>query len=86
MLVYFFRDHHSNVFAYSVDVTGRNIPPQTAETKWVYETVISDRDVALEAVYHLRHSGFYVFWSTPARAAYLYPARRDHNAPFPAGR
>ena len=86
MLVYLFRDHHSNAFAYSVDVTGQNIPPQTAQTKWAYETVKSDRGVGLEAVVHLRHFGFYVFWSTPARAAYLHPARRAHNAPFPAGR
>jgi hypothetical protein len=50
MRVYLFRDHHSNAFAYSVDVTGRNIPPQTAETKWGYETVTSDRELAPQAV------------------------------------
>jgi hypothetical protein len=64
VLVYLFRDRDSsNTFAYSLDVTGRNIPQHTARTKWAFVTVTSDRDMPedQEAVRHLKRSGYFVF-------------------------
>ena len=62
--VYLFRDQDStNSFAYSLDVTGRNIPQHTVRTKWAFVTVTSGRDMPedQEAIRHLERSGYYVF-------------------------
>jgi hypothetical protein len=62
--IFLFRDRGStSTFAYSLDVTGRNIPQQTERTKWVFDTVTSDRDMPedQEAIRHLKRCGYYVF-------------------------
>ncbi len=62
--VYLFRDRDStNTFAYSLDVTGRNIPHHTVRTKWAFVTVTSDRDMPedQEAIRHLKRNGYYLF-------------------------
>jgi hypothetical protein len=41
MLVYLFRDKSStDAFAISTDVTGRNIPPLSPLTEWIFVTAI----------------------------------------------
>jgi hypothetical protein len=63
MLVYLFRDENSrNTFAYSTDVTGRNIPRGSPHAQWSFvaaeQIQVDDfEDVRL----HLRRHGFYVF-------------------------
>jgi hypothetical protein len=62
--VYLFRDHsRSDTFAYSVDVTGRNIPQRTPETKWIFVAVSSERDLpeGEGAKGDFERSGFFVF-------------------------
>jgi len=63
VLVYLFRDRRTNTFAYSADVTGRNLPRHTGRTKWIFVEVTSDHDLpeSGEAVCLLRRSGFYPF-------------------------
>jgi hypothetical protein len=65
MQVYLFRDEGgSNHFAYSTDVTGRNIPRPDARTEWRFESVITYQDKSpnfKEVVGQLRRVGFYVF-------------------------
>lgn len=64
MRVYLFRDRDSaNTFAYSLDVTGRNIPQHSAHTKWTFVTVTTDHDMpeGEEVMRHLERSGYYVF-------------------------
>jgi hypothetical protein len=37
MNIYLFRDESSaDVFAFSIDVTGQNIPPVTPHTEWIF--------------------------------------------------
>jgi hypothetical protein len=63
--VYLFRDQGgSNNFAYSTDVTGRNIPRPGARTEWRFEAVIPSQDVSRdceEVIDHLKRLGFYIF-------------------------
>jgi hypothetical protein len=64
MLVYLFRDESSSdTFAYSTDVTGRNIPRASPYTQWSF--VAPERTHNLDDIeevrLHLRRQGFYVF-------------------------
>jgi hypothetical protein len=65
MQVYLFRDRSgSNSFAYSTDVTGRNIPRPDARTDWRFVTVVSDQDISRDrekVIRRLERFGFYVF-------------------------
>jgi hypothetical protein len=64
VFVYLFRDGSgSNIFAYSTDVTGRNIPQPTTLTKWSFVAALADRDIEnFEDVrHHLRQQGYYLF-------------------------
>ena len=60
-----FRDQGgSNSFAYSTDVTGRNIAQPRARTEWRFEAVIPYQDVfrnCEEVLGHLSRLGFYIF-------------------------
>jgi hypothetical protein len=70
MLIYLFRDECDvNVFAFSTDVTGANIPPATPLTEWIFLEAIdtlrfpepwdvADFQVALD---HLKAHGYYLF-------------------------
>jgi len=63
VLVYLFRDENSReTFAYSTDVTGRNIPRGSPHTQWSFvaaeEIHVGDFE---EVRLHLRRHGFYVF-------------------------
>jgi len=64
LLVYLFRDENSrDTFAYSTDVTGRNIPRASTYTQWSF--VAAEKIQGLpdfEAVTrHLRQQGFHIF-------------------------
>ena len=64
MLVYLFRDENKrDTFAYSTDVTGRNIPRGSPYTQWSFVAAekIGDRDDGGEVKRHLKQQGFYVF-------------------------
>ena len=64
MLIYLFRDASgSDSFAYSTDVTGRNIPPTTERTKWSFVAAVADRDIQdfEDVMPGLRQRGFYLF-------------------------
>jgi hypothetical protein len=70
MLIYLFRDgSDSEVFAFSTDVTGANIPPATPHTEWIFlealDTLhfpdpwdIGDFQSVLD---HLKADGYYLF-------------------------
>ena len=70
MLIYLFRDESDNdVFAFSIDVTGANIPAVTPHTEWIFlealDTLkfpdpwdITDFQYVLD---HLKADGYYVF-------------------------
>ena len=63
--VYLFRDQSgSNNFAYSTDVTGRNIPRPGARPEWRFVAVTPYQDISLdreEVIRHLERFGFYIF-------------------------
>jgi len=64
VLVYLFRDEISRVtFAYSTDVTGRNIARASPRAKWSFAAAakLEDLDDNEEGTRHLRQDGFYVF-------------------------
>jgi len=64
MLVYLFRDAGDrDTFAYSTDVTGRNIPRASGYTQWSFEAAkkIEDLDDFEEIMEHLKRKGFYIF-------------------------
>ena len=70
MLIYLFRDENdNNIFAFSIDVTGGNIPAITPHTEWIFlealDTLkfpdpwdITDFQYVLD---HLKADGYYVF-------------------------
>ena len=70
MVIYLFRDESSaDAFAFSIDVTGANIPPVTPHTEWVFleaiDTLkfpdpwdITDFQGVLD---HLKADGYYLF-------------------------
>jgi hypothetical protein len=63
MLVYLFRDENSSdTFAYSMDVTGRNIPRASSSTQWGFVAAEQIQVDGFEEVrLRLRRHGFYVF-------------------------
>jgi len=64
MLVYLFRDESSrDTFAYSTDVTGRNIPRTSPDTEWNFVAAERTKGRAEfeEVTRHLRQQGFYIF-------------------------
>jgi hypothetical protein len=64
VFIYLFRDESGcNTFAYSTDVTGRNIPQPTPAAKWSFVAALADRDIEnFEDVRRrLRQHGYYVF-------------------------
>ena len=78
MVIYLFRDKsNENYFAFSTDVTGRNIPLAAATTQWMFIEAlntlkfpepwdIGDFQYVLD---HLRADGFYLF-----QGEYIEPA------------
>jgi hypothetical protein len=63
MLVYLFRDENSrDTFAYSTDVTGRNIPRASPYTQWNFvaeeKIQVDDYD---QVKLRLRQRGFHIF-------------------------
>jgi len=65
MQVYLFRDQSgSNNLAYSIDITGRNIPRSEPCTEWRFMNVVSYESLFLdreEVIRHLERFGFYAF-------------------------
>ena len=63
MLVYLFRDESSrDTFAYSMDVTGRNIPRASARTQWSFLAEERTHNLDdMEVTQHLKWQGFYIF-------------------------
>jgi hypothetical protein len=62
--IYLFRDQSgSNKFAYSTDVTGRNIPRPAARAEWSFVSVKVPHEIPLDPdlVQHLQRYGFYLF-------------------------
>jgi len=60
MLVYLFQDQSSrDTFAYSTDVTGRNIPRASPSTQWNFMAAESIQDDEVTRL--LRQQGFYIF-------------------------
>ena len=53
----------SRSFAYSLDVTGRNIPALTERTNWLFVGVIAAEQLEAhpETLRQLRANGFYIF-------------------------
>ena len=70
MVIYLFRDESgTNTFAFSVDVTGANIPPVTPHTEWVFMEAIDtlrfpepwDIDDFQDVLDRLKADGYYLF-------------------------
>ena len=70
MLIYLFRDESSaDIFAFSNDVTGENIPLLTPLTDWIFLEAIDtlkflrpgDIDSFQDVLDHLRAQGYYLF-------------------------
>jgi hypothetical protein len=63
MAIYLFRVGGSRTFAYSLDVTGRNLPPAAEGAKWLYERTVDAKQLKAhpEAEQELRASGFHLF-------------------------
>jgi hypothetical protein len=70
MVIYLFRDEHSSdIFAFSTDPSGRNIPPATASTMWAFLEAIDtlafpapwDIGDFQDVLEHLKVDGFYLF-------------------------
>lgn len=70
MVIYLFRDEgDANVFAFSIDVTGQNIPPVTPLTELVFLEAFEtlklvepwDIDDFQDVLNHLRADGYYLF-------------------------
>jgi hypothetical protein len=70
MFIYLFRDEsESGNFAFSVDMTGANIPPITPLTEWIFLEAINtlkfvepwDIDDFRPVLKHLKADGYYVF-------------------------
>jgi hypothetical protein len=61
MPIYLFRAGSSQTFGYSLDVTGRNIPP--AAEKWRFEKAVDAEELKAhpEALQRISEVGFYVF-------------------------
>ena len=70
MIIYLFRDDSSTeVFAFSIDVTGQNIPLVTPHSEWIFVEAIEtlrfpdpwDIDDFQEVLDHLKAVGYYLF-------------------------
>jgi hypothetical protein len=64
MFLYLFRDQNrGDTFAYSTDVTGRNIPRAAPYAQWgfVAEENVDGIDGLEEVARQLRRQGFYIF-------------------------
>jgi hypothetical protein len=62
VLVYLFTDQSdAKELAYSTDVTGRNIPRSTADTKWIFVCQLPDQRLSEHVMRHLKLRGFYIF-------------------------
>ena len=62
--IYLFRDKGSTrSFAYSLDATGRNIPPLSEHTEWLFVAVIAavQLDAQPDILRQLQTKGFYVY-------------------------
>ena len=68
-LLHLFRDRDTDVYAFSTDPTGANIPLQTASTQWAFRETLStlafpepwDIDDFQEVLDQLNAEGFYIF-------------------------
>ena len=63
MSIYLFRAGSSRTFAYSLDVTGRNMPPVAEQAKWRFERTVDSEEFKAhpEALQRIWEIGFYVF-------------------------
>jgi hypothetical protein len=69
MLVYLFRQKRNGDVAVTADVTGRNLPPDTPDSHWVFVEVIDTEKTRLplgivdlnEAFSRVRGLGYYIF-------------------------
>jgi hypothetical protein len=63
MSIYLFRAGSSRTFAYSLDVTGRNIPPVAEQAKWRFERTVDAEEFKAhpEALQRIWEVGFHVF-------------------------
>src|SRR6185295_9459847 len=61
--IYLFRAGSSRNFAYSVDLTGRNIPPVAENAAWIYQRTVDAEQLKAhpEALRRLQADGFYLF-------------------------
>ena len=71
VLIYLFRDERTDIRALTMDVTGRNIPPVTSSTVWLFVEAINthvlppqwDTAYLRDAMRQARMTGFYHFGS-----------------------
>jgi hypothetical protein len=70
MFIYLFRDESENEnFAFSIDVTGENIPPIAPHTEWIFLEAIDtlrfpepwDIGDFQDVINHLKADGYYLF-------------------------
>jgi hypothetical protein len=63
MSIYLFRAGSSRTLAYSLDVTGRNIPPLAEQAKWRFERTVQAKQLKddPEALQRVWQVGFYIF-------------------------
>lgn len=70
MIIYLFREESSaEVFAFSIDVTGQNIPPLSPHTEWIFLEAIDtlrfpepwNVDDFQQVLDQLKANGYYVF-------------------------
>ena len=69
MLIYLFREERTDNRALTMDVTGRNIPPVTSSTGWLFVEMIDTHKLSPRwdtaylryAVRQVRMIGFYLF-------------------------
>jgi hypothetical protein len=86
MRIYLFRDESdSDVFAFSTDVMGTNIPPVTPLTEWIFLEAIEslnfpepwDIEDFQEVLDHLKADGYYLF---EAELIAPLPSRKDRQS------
>jgi hypothetical protein len=70
MFIYLFRDdNESENFAFSIDMTGANIPPITPHTEWIFLEALNtlkfvepwDIGDFRQVLEHLKADGYYLF-------------------------
>jgi hypothetical protein len=70
MIIYLFQDEtDSEIFAFSIDVTGANLPPVSPHTEWIFLEALDTLKFAApwdigdfqEVLDQLRAHGFYLF-------------------------